>query len=629
MHITILNLDEEVITTLSDDIIVTDAAPVISAKCHEELQGLTELTFSTTADSVEAGLIREDYYAVVKVGNNYKEFIIDNITDSDSTELIKECSASLSSVELNDSLITSTLHGEKPGTIVALALQDTRWSLGNVDAAIRNGKFTEDTRFMTVLEVLNKVAEAYNCSIFYSYVIDEHKVVKRQVNLLSDKGRDTGKRFEMGKDVTSIKREVDTSLIATAILPIKKEQADGDKGETVLDLSGIDYTSPDGNGTSPKGQLFISDKRAKQNWGRLDKDGKVHDRVKLYEYTDEDVTVRSMADLAWMSLGNYTTPKVTYTADVIDLFRLLGSEYNHEKVTLGDTVTVIDNYFTVPITVKERVIEIDHDLLDPTKTVITLGDAKSSYSTDRNRVDEAMDTAVSANENAVSAIVSANGKGTNYYGTEEPKNPSTGDSWWEDQPDGGTILKKWDGTQWKINKVSADLMTGEIDATNGDVSFINVDVKSLSGAISNFIQSHWNEINTYTSVDGKGLRVQHVDGSYSMYGADGPMRYVNGTGKAYHYLVHMAGYVLNGSSVRWAQLPDEFKGKNFTVFVAFADSLQAQNAGQSINRVVCTGHPDYSNDYKNARVPLIGYKLLTDGKNISTGEVQGLLIAIC
>lgn len=107
------------------------------------------------------------------------------------------------------------------------------------------------------------------------------------------------------------------------------------------------------------------------------------------------------------------------------------------------------------------------------------------------------------------------------------------------------------------------------------------------------------------------------------------MRYVGSTGKQYHHLTHLAGYVLNSTTaVRWAQLPDDFKGKDFTVFIAFADSLQASYNAQALHRVVCTGHPNYSIDYVNARVPLIGYKLLTNGTTLSVGDVQGLLIAI-
>lgn len=227
------------------------------------------------------------------------------------------------------------------------------------------------------------------------------------------------------------------------------------------------------------------------------------------------------------------------------------------------------------------------------------------------------------------SVLGANGYNHNWYTSEAPSNPRVGDLWYDEVPDGGVILKKWTGTEWEIKKASTNLLTGTLDAENGDVDLINVNVYSLSGKISNFIQSYWNSINSQASINGDAFKYTHSDGSYTQMEAGGLTRYVAGTKKTYHYLTHLAGYVLNSTTaVRWAQLPDEFKGKSFTVYIAVADSLQAQNSGQSINRIVCTGHPNYSNDYKNARVPLIGYKLLTDGNKITVGDVQGLLIAI-
>lgn len=482
----ILNLDEQVTTTLSDAVIVTDAAPLITATCHEELAGLTELKFSTAADSIEAGLIREDYYVVVNVNGVFKEFIIDNVVDSDETDLIKEVSASLSAVELNDSIITDVVTGNSGSLVLAAILKGTRWTVGDIDPTIRNIQFTQDVQYQTVLEALNTFAEAYNCTLFYSYVIDENKVVRRQVNLFKQLGSDTGKRFEVDKDITSIKREIDTTQLATAILPIKKEQADGDSKETVLTLANISYTSPDGNGTSPKGQLFISDKRAKENWGRLDSNGKVHDRVKLYEYTDENVDINRMAELAWLSLGQYTAPKVTYEANVIDLFALLGPDYRHEKVVLGDTVTVIDRYFTVPIEIKEQVIEIDHDLIDPAQTAVTLGSKKGNYNSDRSRAEAKADTALNAantaNNNATIAIISADGKNTIYFGTEPPVDPHENDIWFKPNPDDPTIkiMQRWDGVQW-VDEF-AEFNSGELEAAIADATKAGEDAAKAAAA---------------------------------------------------------------------------------------------------------------------------------------------------
>lgn len=226
--------------------------------------------------------------------------------------------------------------------------------------------------------------------------------------------------------------------------------------------------------------------------------------------------------------------------------------------------------------------------------------------------------------------IAANGKNQIFRSVVEPKSGmAKNDLWYQPVGDGEVKMYRYTGSEWKIEKVSAGLLGGELDATNGDVDLINVNVSTLVGNISDFVKSYWNAINSRASIDGTELKFTHNDGSYTSMRAGGFYRFDSGTGREYHHLIYMAGYVLNSTTaVRWAQLPNEFKNKAFTCYIAVADSLQAANNGQSINRIVCTGHPNYSNDYVNARVPLIGYKLLTDGTNITTSDVQGLLIAI-
>lgn len=128
-------------------------------------------------------------------------------------------------------------------------------------------------------------------------------------------------------------------------------------------------------------------------------------------------------------------------------------------------------------------------------------------------------------------------------------------------------------------------------------------------------------------------RYEHTDGSYTRIGSNGIRRYVAGTGHAYHYLIHITTFTIGTSSGRWIQLPDEFKGKGFSVYAAIADSLQTpeNKLASAIHRFVVTGTPGEKIDYANARVPITGYKLtidLDDNYRRSTSEVQGMLIAI-
>lgn len=426
------------------------------------LNDLQELTFVTTADSKEAKEIKEEYYVVTKVANQWKEFIIDSVKDTDESELLKEVKATLSSVELNDSLLEQHVAGNDPEALLTAILKDTRWTVGIVESGIYNKSFKTSLQFMSVLEAVFELQSAFNCDINFSYVIEENRVVRRQVSLFSRLGADEGKRFEIDKDVISIEREVDSTQLATAIYPVQITE-DEDGKTVVTTIADLEWKKSAGDPVDkPKGQKFIGDPIALSNWGRKDSKGLLTHRIKLYEF-NEEVTVAQMASMSWVNLGRYVNPKITYTANVVDLYELFGEEYAHEKVVIGDTVTVIDRYFSVPIETVERVIEIERDLIDPTNNVITLGDSQREYSSDRaaNRdsVNSAFDLANKAQKNSSVALESADGKSTNYYGTVAPKNPKENDLWFRPHPDNPTEqqMVQWDGTQWVVRADTSEI----------------------------------------------------------------------------------------------------------------------------------------------------------------------------
>lgn len=453
MKLTIMDQNEHIVTTLSSDSFQAESAPVLSASLQEVLNDKHVLTFETTAAGIEAQNILEEYYVIAKVNEQYREFVIKEITDSDDTDLLKNVKAMLSSVELNDELITTEIKGAADAqTALAAIVKGTRWSVGYVDPSIYNNQFTEKVQFQSVLEAIYTLSNFYNCDVHFSYVVSDLKVTARKVNLYRQLGTEAGKRFEIDKDITSIERTVDTTAIKTAIYPVRITEEDGK--QTVTTVADVVWSKAAGNpADKPKGQSWIGDPDALKNWGRVNSDGTLRHRFKLYEY-NEDVSPETMLQMAWISLGQYTQPKVTYEAKVVDLYQLTGSEeYKHETVSLGDTCVVIDRYFSIPIETVDRVIEINRDLLEAENTVVTLGTKKDSYTSNRESdMDYAYQQSQSAKDLAESAATSANGKNTNYYGSLEPKHPNKGDSWIRPHPENPeeTQWLIWDGVQWVV-----------------------------------------------------------------------------------------------------------------------------------------------------------------------------------
>lgn len=318
--------------------------------------------------------------------------------------------------------------------------------------------------------------------------------------------------------------------------------------------------------------------------------------------------------------------EIALTVDMVDLN---GAGYGYDRPREGDYIMAINEElgFEKRIRIMSYVTEFDttgevinHEIFCGSENIIS---KLNNSEVDLIKKVEDMDTQVNIVQ------IAANGKNRIFRGVDKPtKGMSKNDLWYKPVGDGETEMYRYDGVDWRLEKVSAGLLQGQLDAENGDVDLINVNVSTLVGNRSEFVKSWWNAINSRATIDGNELRFTHTDGSYTSMRADGFKRFIAGSGREYHSLIYMVGYVLGGQSVRWAQLPNEFKGKPFTPYIVIADSLQAENNGQSINRFVVTGHPNYQNDYTNARVPLIGYKLLTDGTNIVTSDVQGLLIVV-
>ncbi|MHB0807778.1 MAG: gp58-like family protein [Facklamia hominis] len=144
-----------------------------------------------------------------------------------------------------------------------------------------------------------------------------------------------------------------------------------------------------------------------------------------------------------------------------------------------------------------------------------------------------------------------------------------------------------------------------------------IDAYKITALDSNFVRTRWNGISSNMSADGNGLTVRHRDGTYTKIGWDGLKHYDGGTGYQTNYLTDVITVSdLNHDSSRgykWINLPSVYRGKNFNARVVFNDACVWQDTSGSYNtgymflqRIVCYIQQD-SIDYRNARVPLVGY----------------------
>lgn len=450
----IKNRHGETVTTL-DTSPVGAHIPVLSAVIDSKLSSYDLMTLEMPADVADVEKIEEEQTIIFEDVIGWREYIIKEVEDVDSDSAVRTLFAELSSAELLDEVLDREIgtNSRNPEVILADVLKDTRWEVGHVDSSIYSQAFNDEVQYKTVLEVIDLISSKFSAEVQFSYAVDYDGITRRYVNLYKQFGRNIGKRFEVGKDVTEISRTVDTSDIKTAIIPyspLKEETVGEEAVEERLTIESVEWRKSNGDPTDkPLGQNYLEDPEAKQAFGRFHNGG-YRNRFLTIEMDVE--TEEELIRMAWVQLGRYTKPKVTYEMKAVDLWALTGDrDLEHERVALGDSVVVIDDNFAKPITVETRVVELKRDLLDPANNELVLGESRTYFKArdTEDRVEELSDRLISSRVELVNRIRGAGGN-DNYYGSDEPSSPDLNDIWFRPHPEkpNETQMLRFNGSMW-------------------------------------------------------------------------------------------------------------------------------------------------------------------------------------
>lgn len=274
---------------------------------------------------------------------------------------------------------------------LAKALEGTRWTVGTVETGTITG--TADLSFYhcTVLEAVQKTADTYGLEVQTEYQPDPtgNRIGQRIIHLLEHRGStNTTKRFEYGKDLTQIKRDIDSGDVITRLYGWGKgiEQTN-DQGEATGGYS-RKISFADVNNGKP----YIQDDNALANWGIVGADGTKHHSEASVDFPDcEDP--KELLNLTKAALKTRTTPTVSYTADVTALGQ---AGYDPEGTDVGDSVQIIDTSFATPLRLEGRILQIEEDLAGSlADTKITLGNIRQTYTQRLAAQQQALDKLVS------------------------------------------------------------------------------------------------------------------------------------------------------------------------------------------------------------------------------------------
>lgn len=271
------------------------------------------------------------------------------------------------------------------------ALEGTRWTVGTVENGTTIGLADLAFYHCTVLDAIQSITETYGLETLVEYQPDTtgNRIGQRIIHLLEHRGSTaTTKRFEYGKDLTQIKRDIDSGDVITRLYGWGK---------------GIEQTNDDGEATGGysrkisfadvnNGKPYVQDDTALANWGIIGADGTKQHSEAAIDFPDcEDP--KELLTLTKTALKTRTTPVVSYTADVTALGQ---AGYDPEGTDVGDSVQIIDTSFTTPLRLEGRILQIEEDLAGSlADTKITLGNIRQSYTQRLAAQQQALDKLVS------------------------------------------------------------------------------------------------------------------------------------------------------------------------------------------------------------------------------------------
>lgn len=325
-------------------------------------------------------------------------------------------------------------------------LAQTRYSVGYV---ADTGTQTTNFYYTTVLASLQSVVNLFNLEITFDVVFDpiDNQVKKRMVNLYQQQGARTGRRFEYGDKLLSVTCEQSSDELVTALVGRGSsvqvsEGTDGspDGYSRKITFADVVWKKSAGNPLDkPAGQEYLEDPSATAVYGFSDGKPRIG-FVEFDKINDKNLLIKATYD----KLQELKRPKVSFKASVTDVGNL----------SLGDTVAIIRH--DLKIEYSTRVYKVTHDLLNAQNNTIELGDnfQKASIT---STISAVQDTVQSAKEYSQSALQSANGKNTNFYGANQPLYAVEGDLWYKDLGNGETEMYQYKNGNWELITSTAEL----------------------------------------------------------------------------------------------------------------------------------------------------------------------------
>jgi phage minor structural protein len=223
------------------------------------------------------------------------------------------------------------LQGATSTSATVEALAGTEWTPGVIEYTGINTITLED--YTNPLALLKLIASTFGLEISYRVEVNGNQITGRYVDMKKQIAGFEGKEITFAKDLIGVKRKEDSLGIVTALLGIGPEKEDGTK-LTVL----------------------VENKEALQRWGR----GGQH-LIESYEpqSSNQDMTLDQLKTLTENELKKRIDSIVSYECEAVSIEHIKG--FSHEKIRIGQTVRIKDDFYQPPLYVEGRIQEVERE----------------------------------------------------------------------------------------------------------------------------------------------------------------------------------------------------------------------------------------------------------------------------
>ncbi|MFA7078267.1 MAG: phage tail protein [Syntrophomonas sp.] len=343
---------------------IIPASDYTDARHYEKLNGDNTFRFKIINPDYMPYLTVGSLVAFIDLDAYWQFFEIKQVTDTHKNTFEKQVYCQHCLYELIDDIVTDVRPSTTALAAITSVLANTRWNVGIVDDL---GTASCNVYYESALAGVQKVAETWGGELRWRCLI-MGGVITRYVDLMRQRGADTGKTFSYDKDIEEINREIDLTDVCTAMYGRGKgvETDSGSYGRRLTFKDEVWTVAGGDPADKPADQEWVGDTSALALYGRP---GNRH-RYGVYT-NEEQEDAAALLQETWDYLQTVNSLRATYTLKAIVLEMLSG--YSHEAVRLGDTVRVIDEAFTPKLRMSARVIELERDLLDPSSSSVTVG----------------------------------------------------------------------------------------------------------------------------------------------------------------------------------------------------------------------------------------------------------------